>query len=406
VKYLSSPARSWIPVLLILLLFCAGFSSAQAAQIPSLCGWSLKPAQDPGSTDGFSGVTARSASDVWAVGTESVNGQLPYGVALIEHWNGTRWSVVQGANPGASDNGLFAVTSVPGSQELWAVGRQTSTPVGPPVYSTLVEQWTGTRWQAVPSPNVPGEDNELYGVVALFATNAWVVGQFFDPNTTAIPLQTLIEHWDGSTWSIVQSPNPSSKANFLSSIAASSPTDVWAVGHIVPDFGIQQSATLIEHWDGTSWNVVNSPDPGQSDNVLSGISSLSPTDAWAVGTFDSIGQSPVKALIAHWDGTSWSPVNAANPGSSLNVLNAVVALSPHLAWAVGYTQVGNFTSRTLSERWNGSRWVVVPSPNVGRSDDNLFNAVAQLPGTAHVWAVGLHFNPDNGTQGTLSAFHC
>src|SRR5438045_9623651 len=66
-------------------------------------------------------------------------------------------------------------------------------------------------------------------------------------------------------WSVVPSPNGSSSSN-LSGVAAVSANDIWAVG----SSGNQMSGaqTLIEDWNGTSWSVVTSPNPGCRHNRL------------------------------------------------------------------------------------------------------------------------------------------
>ena len=65
--------------------------------------------------------------------------------------------------------------------------------------------------------------------------------------------QPLIEHWDGTSWSVVSSPNLT-QGGFLSAVTAISTNNVWAVGE---DDNL--SVDLVEHWDGTSWSVVSSP---------------------------------------------------------------------------------------------------------------------------------------------------
>src|SRR5438874_12531466 len=78
---------------------------------------------------------------------------------------------------------------------------------------------------------------------------------------------TLILHWDGTTWSLVGSPNVA-LYNQLRAVSAESAQNVWAVGYYyVPQRGQQ---TLIEHWDGTAWSVVPSPNVGVHDNLLEG----------------------------------------------------------------------------------------------------------------------------------------
>jgi hypothetical protein len=83
-------------------------------------------------------------------------------------------------------------------------------------------------WGGLP-PNVGSGDNQLHGVAATSACNAWAVG--FDFNGSAD--QTLIEHWSGKAWKVQPSPNPGGPGdqNELSEVAATSSTNAWAVGY-------------------------------------------------------------------------------------------------------------------------------------------------------------------------------
>jgi hypothetical protein len=107
----------------------------------------------------------------------------------------------------------------------------------------------------VPPPSPGTSDNVLKGVSVISACDAWAVG--FDASGAAD--QTLIEHWDGSTWKVVPSPDPGSTDNFLTSVRAVSATSIWAVGEYSDGAG---DKTLILHWNGTKWKRVPSPAPG------------------------------------------------------------------------------------------------------------------------------------------------
>src|ERR1700692_3270935 len=61
-------------------------------------------------------------------------------------------------------------------------------------------------WSVVPSANVPSYSNVLYGVAAVSASNVWAVGYYQNNSGTTGP--SLIEHWNGSKWRIISSPNP------------------------------------------------------------------------------------------------------------------------------------------------------------------------------------------------------
>jgi hypothetical protein len=108
--------------------------SGQLAQ----CGaWNISPTPNTGVADSYLNAVAMvSASDAWAVGySYSANGVTQ---ALIEQWNGTSWSVVSSPNAGSAANYLYALTAVPGTSTLWAVGADANASSGP--YQTLTEQ--------------------------------------------------------------------------------------------------------------------------------------------------------------------------------------------------------------------------------------------------------------------------
>jgi len=68
------------------------------------------------------------------------------------------------------------------------------------------------------------------------------------------------------SWSVILSANPGEGADAFAGVAVVSANDVWAVGFYEDNVGPSQ--TLIEHWNGTSWSVVGSPNVGTSSNVL------------------------------------------------------------------------------------------------------------------------------------------
>jgi hypothetical protein len=83
-----------------------------------------------------------------------------------------------------------------------------------------------------------------------------------------------------SARSVVSSPSPS-QYNWLEAVAAVSSDDVWAVGGDSTD---QNSGkTLIEHWNGSAWSVVPRVSPSIDDDFLFGVDAI-PAGAWAVGS--------------------------------------------------------------------------------------------------------------------------
>ena len=166
-------------------------------------------------------------------------------------------------------------------------------------------------------------------------------------------------------WSIVASPNgpPFSPVNVLYGVACMSASDCWAVGYYEAGLG-NPWHTLIEHWDGTSWNIVTSPntDPAQR-NYLYGVTCLSTSDCWAVGAYGDPYQGPSleQTLIEHWDGSAWTIVSSPNTSATQNnALYGVTCVAASDCWAVGYhydyDRITNQTGalQTLTEHWDGT----------------------------------------------------
>jgi hypothetical protein len=237
---------------------------------------------------------------------------------------------------------------------------------------TFIVHLDGTSWAIVRSPNVGPGSNFLSGVAALSPTEAWAVG--VGDSQTIKDGSALIEWWDGSRWSIALAATSAPEPSQLMAIAATSPSDVWAVG-------ARRAHTLVEHFDGAAWSVVPSPDGSFGPSALEGVSAVSPTDAWAVGGTGD------RTLVEHWDGVAWTVVPSPDGRKPESELTSVVALPTGEAWAVGYTaNTLTVEYRTLTEHWDGSAWTVVRSPNPSPEYDYLAG-VTGLAG-ADVWAVG------------------
>ncbi len=339
--------------------------------------WTVEASPNVGSSDNqLRAVAAIATDDIWAVG---YSGDNTVGFqSLTMHWDGHTWSVVPSPNPSAYLNFLDGVTAI-ASDDVWAVGNERfATFEG----HTLIMHWDGSTWSVIPSPNADqGIYNYLNGVSATSANDVWEVG-FYE---TLFDNLTLTMHWDGSAWSLVPSPNTNPTYNYLYAVEAISANDVWAVGF----FTTTADHSLALHWDGSAWDVVAVPNMGSADNHLYAVNAIAPDDIWAVGLFVEYG-GPSRlehSLTTHWDGSNWSVVPSPDVGTQTNTLNGVAALATDDVWAVGiYNSSGD---RSLTEHWDGTAWSVVSSPNVGGRTWLL--GVAALAAD-NVWSVGPHDN--------------
>ncbi|HEX4654025.1 MAG TPA: hypothetical protein VH227_07230 [Candidatus Udaeobacter sp.] len=145
----------------------------------------------------------------------------------------------------------------------------------------------------------------------------------------------------GSSWSIVASPKVGS-THLLQAVAVvpDSPA-VWATGFYYRKDG--NPSTLVQRWDGSAWSVIASLDGSTRENYLTGVGTTGPNDAWAVGYYNNQ-NGLYLALTEHWDGSSWLIVPSPSLSSSLTALTAVSSISATDVWAVGtYFGLGDNT---------------------------------------------------------------
>jgi hypothetical protein len=218
----------------------------------------------------------------------------------------------------------------------------------------------------------------LSGVDDLSPTDAWAVGTINSSQSL-----TLIEHWNGTSWSVVASPNPVTgvpgDGDSLSAIAGTGPNDLWAAGTDVTE------------------------NAGGGLNHLSGVSADGPDDVWASGYAQDVHDTNFNVPgLLHWNGTSWTVAKVPNLGGEGSLFFAVQVLSPTDAWAVGQTQGLLGQIHTLTEQFNGSAWTIVTSPDpsvkhpgtIGEVvGQNTLESVGSAGG-GNLFAVGLRGAPE------------
>ncbi len=263
-------------------------------------------------------ITAIAANNVWAAGYW-VNSQDAT-QTLIEYWNGVQWSIVFSPNPGTENNEFLGIKAV-AANDIWAVGLTSTASL----QHTLIEHWNGARWSVVASPNTGSNSDYLSSITAISADHVWAVG------ARNIFSATLIEQWNGSHWTIVASPSLGASSD-LRAVTALSASNAWAVGYDLQGNAIR---TLVEHWNGTRWQIAASPNVGYAP-AFWGVTAASANDIWAVGSDTNSSNNVIQTLIAHWNGTRWNVVPSPSPGNISTQLEGAATTSSGDVWAVGY----------------------------------------------------------------------
>ena len=384
--------------------------------------WSVVTSPTAPGVAELSGVACPAVTSCFAVGGTSVGSEA---AALLAHWDGTGWSRMSAARGISGPYNLHGVACA-GPSNCFAVGESHT--------STVVLGWDGTAWSFVATPN-PQTLNTLSAVACVSSTTCAAVG-------THAFMATLADQWDGARWTPQPSPNPAQPSDALTAVTCASATNCFAVGRTAAHSG-EDYRTLIEHWNGTAWSITPSADilVGLIANDLESVSCANATRCFAVGSSSS-DSTPTETFVQQWDGSTWSLVSLAPPSTrKFAVLSSVscpgarrcYAVGRYLgkkllplveqwdgkAWsrkdgpirstvdgaafasvacpnssrcfAVGYQHKGQVTT-TLVEHWNGSVWTPVASANPGGSTDTSLTAVSCATATSCVAIGSSHSN--------------
>jgi hypothetical protein len=138
---------------------------------------------------------------------------------------------------------------------------------------------------------------------------------------------------------------------------------IWAAGYW---YDGSRHRTLVERWDGNSWNIVPSPSPYSSFNTLRAVLATADDDVSIGGDGRDV-SGPASGILGSWDGAAWT----FEPAMEGHGVYDITAGADGGLWAVGLSRI--YASV-------GSGWTV--SDTV----DAFLNGV-ELAGD-ELWAVG------------------
>jgi hypothetical protein len=334
--------------------------------------WTIRPAQPSATAFSLAAVASASSSSGLAAGTVNNGGEQ----GTVMRYDGANWGfvTVPRTNPDVVLNGAAMTSSTDG----WVVGAGSEFGGFYSGTRPVALRWNGSGLTAA-GPTLPTK-SKFTAVSALASTNVYAVGR--------IGANSLVERWNGSSWSQVTVPDPNpanpGAVDSLSAVHARASNDIWAVGSF-------SGGPFSLHFDGTSWRVNTfAAVPGSTQTTIVGVTAAAAGDAWAVGSsVNSAGT--FSTVTEHWTGTAWHVVPSfpAAPGD-FDSLTGVSARAANDVWAVGSTSpASDPTQRTLSLHWDGTSWARLASPPAGGGG---LGSIATRPGAALVLAVGTDIN--------------
>jgi hypothetical protein len=364
--------------------------------------WTIQPSSGPSGVNdpSLTAVSCVSASFCSAAGWNADDEPSASVTALSDTWDGSSWSAATVAT-GQALNDLSCTSAT----FCVAVGSTKSD--GTTRYSAVASTWDGTAWMQADPPALPG-DSVLSGVACVSTTFCIAVGKHGKSKyPQSIWTRPLTEEWNGSAWSVVNTPSLGGRGGQLTSVTCL--TASWCMvlgeydkGHLQPYPDIPRDQWVAEIWNGQGWTVqhpaaINNqprlgPDPW---NFVTGVACTSRTSCIGTGYIPiTQGDASPVPFAVRWNGHSWSPARDGLPRfARLSGVSCVAALSC-FAVGQGYSSGEGAESRAapLVTRWNGSTWRGASTPRTpGQTSASLqhgaLNAVACIPHGACV-AVG------------------
>jgi hypothetical protein len=205
---------------------------------------------------GGAAVSCRSATSCFAVGG-----------SVAVRWNGKSWAIVPSPQPTSGDAwGLSGVscTSATNCQGVGSRGGCLD------CFNNWVESWDGTTWSVVAAPEPTRSAGAmLNGVSCPAAASCMAVGVYgFGEFAFNVP-RAFAEHWDGNTWTPFAAPEPKNSYGSFAGVSCPNPTTCFAVGESSAVLGgrigytgyLGPPKSAVEQWNGTSWSIVASPNP-------------------------------------------------------------------------------------------------------------------------------------------------
>ncbi len=274
------------------------------------------------------------------------------------------WSQHDAPAPPRRPASYFTGVSCPSSTQCMAVGYYAANGGE----STLAEQWNGSSWTILPTPNIAGTQIDyLLSISCADVTHCVAVGYSIVSLGGILSPEPIIENWDGTSWSIA--PNPSPPATGLLSVSCASATTCVAVGE-------ESELAVIFGWNGTAWSIETGA-PLSLDRVssstLNSVSCATATSCEAVGSAVASSKNADRGLIEAWNGSTWT--RQTGPGGQVK-FTGISCPSVSACTAVGSQGTGD----PAVASWNGSTWSAqrTPTPDdvIGRSFLNVSCASA------------------------------
>jgi hypothetical protein len=299
-----------------------------------------------------------------AVGQQTISGTTsPY----AQYWNGSTWVNQTAAVPAGATAGEFQANHCLSKTSCVAAGSY-ATKSGT---FSLVESWNGTSWSQQTSPNPGGAtETKLRGVSCKAISACIAVGYSNASGKWATAMRG-----NAGTWTLHTVPKPAeSTASELAGVECNSTTSCVAVGAYNTSASVYWAMVAV--WNGTEWSLQSVPKPaGAKRSILLDVSCSDASNCTAVGGYMNSSGVQV-SFAARWNGSSWTQQTTPNPGGSSNtVLQNISCNDRYSCVAVG-DWLNSGIWKPMAQYWNNAGWSLDTVAIPAGATFGLFDGVA------------------------------
>jgi hypothetical protein len=297
-------------------------------------------------------------------------------------WTGTRWRPQATPDPlpagapmefGPSLEGVSCASS----KFCVAVGWYATTDAlsagkDYPSPLAIADRWNGVRWSRLAFPSLPtgGTWARMSGVSCTKGGDCMAIGDSDGDGPFS-------EFWDGSRWSVEKMPG-APILTLINGVSCSSDRFCIAVG----DSGYGGDQAFAEIWNGSVWSIQQTAQVASAGATdLSSVSCTSPSACIAVGARFNPALREETPLIERWNGIRWSVRRTPQLGGEPSALSSVSCTSSRACLAVGATDA-NDRPRPLVERWDGASWSVERAPRAHGAVPQVVSCASNVVCTA------------------------
>jgi hypothetical protein len=392
------------------LTLAVGLLPAQAATT----GWRIETTVAVrGSETLFAGVAASSPADAWATGFSAKDKGTSSPKPLIRHWTGKAWRSVtlpaKVARAWANVAPVDALVGAASARSVWVFGSFTGS------YLRL----SGSRWSLGQLPGVSEKSGALVlidAVKVINGTNVWAFGERDSVSGSQEVSAPYAAHYNGHKWAKVTVPGTGA----ITAVAAVSSSDIWAVesgesssvlSSAAANSGLVRSPAarlaaaapaaappVVLQWTPSAgWHkAAQQPTLAVTDLLVSAVAEPG-GEVWFGGSADNSakGASP---LTAEWNGTSWAVTDL--PGKASSADWQLASMAPDGTGGIWALAANEITGAERIWHLHGTTWSQF-SPAFGKRRW-ILEALALVPGTHSVWAVGTVRAGKSGANGLIA----